>query len=158
MRRPVNLVAFAFKEPTLASIAEVLSLCGDFQAGAGVCTYLRSKFLRICGCKRRRDAMESVPRPWPSGDIMRRLVIKSSTYASAVLRSAGEEYFSPADRRDQVLRCSSSSAPPLDSASFAGLDKLYMQILLCCPESQIPLPRCILGYAMLHRRSISIPE
>ena len=149
--RPESHLLEAFEEPSLASLTEILSLYGDFQAWADVSIYLRSEFSRIYDSKRHRDIMESVPRPWPSDDTIWRLVRKSGgyfIYASTVVRFIDEEYFSPVNRLDQVLHCSTPSVSPPDSAPFAELDKLYIQILSCCPGSHIPLLRRILGYAV----------
>jgi len=152
--RPESHLCEAFEEPSLARISQTLSLYGNFQVSADVSTYLQSQFSRICDSKRHRDAMESVPRPWPSDHTIWRLVKKSEgyfIYASTVIRFVEEEYFSPTDRLDQVLHCSTPSVPPeSDSAPFAELDKLYMQILSCTPKSQIPSLKRTLGYAIFY--------
>ena len=93
--------------------------------------------------------MESVPGPWPSECVLDRLVRKSggcSIYASTVLKFIDEGHCSPAALLDQILESSSSAASPSDSAPFAELDKIYLQILSTCPTSELPLLRRILGY------------
>ena len=151
--RPESHLLEAFEEPSLASITETLSLYGNFQASVDVSIYLRSEFSRIYDSKRHRDVMESVPRPWPSDAIVQQLVEKSGgyfIYASTVIRFIDEEYFSPADRLEQALLCSDSPVPPSQSAPFAELDKLYIQILSFCPKSQIHLLKRILGFAIFY--------
>ena len=71
-------------------------------------------------------------------------------YASTVIKFIDEEFFSPVDRLDQVLNNSNSTVAPLDSALFAELDKLYIQILSCCPKSQMPLLKRILGFTVFN--------
>jgi len=147
---PESHICEAFEEPFLASITQMSSLYGDFQSHDDVSTYLRSEFSRIYDSKGHRDVMESVRRPWPSDDVIKPLTWKSGgylIYASTVIRFIDEEFFSPADRLDQVLNCSNPSI----SAPFAELDKLYIQILSFCPKSQIPLLERILGYAVSTR-------
>ena len=89
--------------------------------------------------------MEFAPRPWPSKGVIDRLVHKSGgyfIYASTVVKFIDED-FSPQERLDQVL---DSAVPSLDSAPFAELDKLYLQILSSCPRSKIPSLKRILGF------------
>jgi len=150
--RPESHLCEAFEEPALATITEKLSLYDDFKSDDDVSAYLQSEFARICDSKRHRDIMESVLRPWPYADAVQQLVTKSGgyfIYASTVIRFVDEEYFSPPERLDQVLSRSISSITP-DSTPFAELDKLYSQILLSCPKSQIPLLKRILGHVVFH--------
>ena len=49
----------------------------------------------------------------------------------------------------RVLFRSNSSNTPVDSAPFAELDKLYLQILSSCPTSNQPLLKRILGYIVV---------
>ena len=149
--RPESHLCEAFEESSLASITEKLSLYDDFQSRDDVSTYLRSEFSRIYSSKRHRDVMESVPRPWPSDTVVQKLVDKSGgyfIYASTVIRFIDEEYFSPPDRIDQALNSSGPPVSPSELAPFSELDKLYIQILSCCPKFQIPLLKRILGYAV----------
>ena len=145
--RPEAHICEAFEEPNLVDIAGRLSVYGGLQAEADVAKYLRSEFSRIHNAKRHKDVMEFIPRPWPSEDVIDTLVTKSGGYfifASTVINFIDEENFSPADRLDQVLNISNSS----DSAPFAELDKLYLQILSSCPTSKLPTLRHILGYVV----------
>jgi len=151
--RPEAHLLEALEESSLASITQTMSLYGDFKSHDDVSTYFWSEFLRIYDSKRHRDIMESVHRPWPSDAIIKTLLWKSGgyfIYPSTVIRFIDAELFSPADRLDEVLNCSNSSTSCSDSVPFAELDKLYLQILSCCPTSQIPLLKHILGYAVFH--------
>jgi len=145
--RPKAHLCEAFDEPDLADLAEELSLFGDLRAWHDVSAYLQSEFSRIYTSKRHRDVMEFVPRPWPSEDVIDGLARKSEgyfIYASTVIRFVDEESFSPVERLTQILSISNSA--PSDSAPFAELDKLYLQILSSCPTSNLPTLKRILGF------------
>ena len=149
--RPEAHLCEAFEEPDLAKIATSLSLYGDFQARADVSAYLQNEFSRIYDSKRHRDVMKFVPRPWPSEHIIYRLVNKSGgyfIYASTVIKFIDEEDFSPAERLDQVLSVYNPTVPLSESAPFAELDKLYLQVLSSCPRTNIPMLKRILGYVL----------
>jgi len=124
--RPVPHLEEVFEEQNLANITTFVSLYGVFLASRDVSMYLRSEFSRICGAKKHRAVMRFVARPWPSEDIIKRLVRKSDgyfIYASTIIKFIDEEYFSPVARLDQLLGTSNSS---LDMNPFAGeLDQLY---------------------------------
>ena len=151
--RPEAHLCDAFEELHPDAIAGKLSLYGDPKALGDVSTYLRSEFSRIYDSKRHRDVMEFVPKPWPSESVIDRLVSKSGgyfIYASTVIKFVDEENFSPVERLEQILGISHSTVPPSDSAPFAELDKLYLQILSSCPTSNLPIIRYILGFAVNH--------
>ena len=122
----------AFEEHDLASITKVLSLYGDYGAPSDVSMYLRSEFSRIRRC---RAGMQSAPQPWPSEDVIERLVRKSGgyfIYASTVIKFVDEESCSPVARLDHVLGTSNASS---EVNPFAELDQLYIQILSTYPPS-----------------------
>jgi len=149
--RPEAHLCEAFEEPDLANIAQILSLYGDLKAMNDVAKYLRGEFSRIHSSKRHRDVMEFVPRPWLSKNVVDTLVTKSGgyfIYASTAIKFIDEEGFSPADRLDQVLNTSDSTAFSSDSAPFAELDKLYLQILSSYPTSKLPMFKRIVGYVV----------
>ena len=151
--RPEAHLCEAFEEPHLADIAQTISLYGDLKAKDDVSTYLKSEFSRIYDSKRHRDVMEVVSRPWPSKSVINSLVYKSGgyfIYASTVIRFVDEENFSPVERLDQILNTSGSGVPPSESAPFAELDKLYLQILSSCTPSNLPTLKHILGFVANH--------
>ena len=152
--RPESHLCEAFEEPNLANIVERRSLYGDSDAWDDVATYLRVEFSRIYVSKRHRDVMQFVPRPWPSDGVIETLVCKSGghfIYASTVIKFVDEENFSPADRLGEILNISNSAVSPPESAPFAGLDELYLQILSSCPTSNLPIIKRILGFAVNFR-------
>jgi len=96
--------------------------------------------------------MQSVPGPWPSDDIIKRLVRQSEgyfIYASTVIKFIDEEFFSPAARLDQVLGKSDSSVFHSESNPFTELDHLYIQILSSSPTSQLLMLKLVLGYVIM---------
>ena len=151
----------AFEEPDLAKMVESLSLYGSFQARSDVSKYLENEFSRTYSSKRYRDVMEFIPRPWPSEDVINSLVDKLGgyfIYASMVIKLIDEEGFSPADHFDQILNNFNSGAPPLGSAPFTELNKLYLEILSLCPMSNLPILKHILGFVVNYSSSILIIE
>ena len=149
--RPESYLCEAFEEPDMANITHELCLYGDSEARADVSAYLQGEFSRIYHSKRHRDVMEFVPRPWPSDDALDRLVGNSGgyfIYVSTVINFIDEENFSPADRLDQILNISNSAVSPSDSAPFAELDKLYLQIISSCPTSNVLILKRILGFVI----------
>ena len=147
--RPEVHLCEAFEKRDLANTVESLPLV---EARDDVLLYLQSEFSRIYSSKSHEDVMASVPRPWPSEDVIHRLVRNSGgffIYPSTVIRFVDEESFSPVERLDQVLNGPNSAVPPCVSAPFAELDKLYLQILSSYPRSTIPILKCILGYVEL---------
>ena len=150
--RPESHIREAFEDLDLAIITQVLSLYGDDGASSDVSTFLRTEFSRIYNAKMHRDIMQFVPGPWPSDDIIQRLVTKSEgyfIYASTLIKFIDEEYFSPAARLDQVLGTSNSSVFHSELNPFAELDQLYTQILSSYPKSQLPMLKLILGYVVM---------
>ena len=149
---PESHIREAFEELDLATITQVLSLYGDYWALSDVDIYLRGELSRIYGARRHRNVMESIPRPWPSEDIIERLVRQSEgyfVYASTVIKFIDEEFFSPATRLDQVLGKSDSSGFHSESNPFAELDQLYTQILSSSPTSHLPVLKLALGYVIM---------
>jgi len=160
--RPEFHLTETFKERDLLNITKVLPLYGDYGASHDVSLYLRSELSKIYNAKKHKNVMQLIPRPWPSEDIIERLVIKTGGYfffASAVLRFIDKEYSSPADQLDQILGLSKSS---LELNPFAELDQLYIQILSSYRTSQLPTLKNILGHIIMSPvfkdRSLYLPS
>ncbi|KAJ7721385.1 hypothetical protein B0H16DRAFT_375863 [Mycena metata] len=89
-------------------------------------TYLRDEFTRIHS--EHRDTMASVPRPWPSAEILNNLVKKSSgyfVYASTVIKFVDDPYSRPTERLEIIQ----DLKPTHHDAPFEVLDNFYHQIL-----------------------------
>ncbi|KAJ7035191.1 hypothetical protein C8F04DRAFT_1233840 [Mycena alexandri] len=92
--------------------------------------YLQKEFQRIH--REHHETMAGVSSPWPSKEVVKHLVKKSSGYfvhASTVIRFIDDKNFRPTDR----LRIIIGLAKPDFGSPFAALDRLYTQILLDVP-------------------------
>jgi hypothetical protein len=88
--------------------------------------------------------MATVPTPWPSPDVIERLVEKSSgyfIYASTVIKFIDDKDYRPT-RRLAALEATPATA---SQSPFAALDALYTQILSATPENSdlVPILRVI---------------
>ncbi|KAJ7469904.1 hypothetical protein B0H11DRAFT_1812979 [Mycena galericulata] len=90
--------------------------------------YLHDEFSRI---HFEHPTMRTVPKPWPSSQVMDELVHRSSghfIYAATVIRFIDDRDFRPTDRLQTVLIPTPESDSP-----FEPLDQLYTQILFTVP-------------------------
>jgi hypothetical protein len=98
--------------------------------------YLLDEFARIH--REHRATMARVPHPWPSLDIIDKLVNKSSgyfIYASIIIKFIDDKYFRPTER----LAIITGMAEPQFERPFAALDQLYTQILSEVPARPLLL-------------------
>ncbi|KAJ7797434.1 hypothetical protein B0H13DRAFT_718487 [Mycena leptocephala] len=88
--------------------------------------YLLDEFTRIH--RDHRATMARVPYPWPTPEIIHKLVHNSSgyfIYASTIIKFVDDKKFRPTER----LAIISRMTDPLSESPFASLDQLYTQIL-----------------------------
>jgi hypothetical protein len=88
--------------------------------------YLLDEFARIH--REHRATMARVPRPWPSLDIIDKLVSKSSgyfIYASTIIKFIDDKHFRPTERLAFITGMTELQS----ERPFAALDQLYTQIL-----------------------------
>ncbi|KAF7369151.1 hypothetical protein MVEN_00242300 [Mycena venus] len=96
------------------------------QSFEDVWKYLVDEFARIH--RAHRSTMAMAPRPWPSPEIIWKLVHKSSgyfIYASTVIKFIDDENFRPTERLQMII----GAKEPDSESPFAALDELYTQIL-----------------------------
>ncbi|KAJ6555410.1 hypothetical protein DFH09DRAFT_1165320 [Mycena vulgaris] len=96
--------------------------------------YLTDEFARIHHDHPR--TMANIPRPWPSEEVVRTLVTKSSghfIYASTIIKFIDDTNFRPTERLTSALE--NSADPDLDSP-FGALDQLYTHILDSVPRKR----------------------
>ncbi|KAJ7120360.1 hypothetical protein C8R44DRAFT_672130 [Mycena epipterygia] len=95
--------------------------------------YFRNEFSRI-HCEH-SETMGSIPSPWPSSDILKMLVRKSSgyfIYAATVIKFIDDKNWRPTDQLDIVRNLANDESDESD-LPFEALDKLYTQILSTVP-------------------------
>ncbi|KAF7369156.1 NACHT domain-containing protein [Mycena venus] len=96
--------------------------------------HLTDEFARIH--QAHRSTMAMVPRPWPSLEIIDKLVVKSSgyfIYASTVIKFIDDKNYRPTERLQVIttgVKDSHFGSP------FAALDELYTQILCAVPDQR----------------------
>ncbi|KAJ6458350.1 hypothetical protein C8R47DRAFT_150829 [Mycena vitilis] len=98
--------------------------------------YLVTEFARI---HREHSTMADIPTPWPSEDVIDRLVNKSSgyfIYASTVVSFVDDKDFRPTQRLDVLEHGSGSGS----DSPFGALDELYIQILSDVPKNHHLVP------------------
>ncbi|KAJ7504919.1 hypothetical protein B0H11DRAFT_1709186 [Mycena galericulata] len=125
--RPESHIREALAESALTGLHRPLNIEQSFQ---DVEKYLVDEFRRIHGAHR---TMATVPSPWPSSEIIKDLVSKSSGYfifASTVIKFIDDKRFRPAARLDIILGIKHSSS----ESPFHALDQLYHQILGLVPH------------------------
>jgi hypothetical protein len=107
--------------------------------------YLCDEFERI---HREHRTMANIPSPWPSPDVLGKLVSNSSghfIYAATIIKFIDDKYYRPTERLGVVQEGSDS-----DSA-FDALDQLYMNILSTTPrQSQLSPILCAIANFDLH--------
>ncbi|KAF5378724.1 hypothetical protein D9615_006875 [Tricholomella constricta] len=127
--RPEYNIQEAFDEPPLSQFSvKRISLYGAHKAYRDVRKYLLHEFERIYTSPMHRPWMD-VPKPWPSIDIVDRLVEQSDgyfIYASTLVKFMDQEDVSPNAQLRIILTRSSESE---SSGPFGELDSLYRQIL-----------------------------
>jgi hypothetical protein len=97
--------------------------------------YLEDEFSRIH--REHHETMAGVWSPWPSPEVIKYLVEKSSgyfIYAATVIKFVDDRNFRPTEQL-AVLQDTSHSESP-----FNDLDQLYMQILSTVPACHRLLP------------------
>ncbi|KAJ7146553.1 hypothetical protein C8R44DRAFT_16520 [Mycena epipterygia] len=95
--------------------------------------YFRDEFARIH--REHSETMGSIPTPWPSSNILKMLVEKSSgyfIYASTVIKFIDDKNFRPTDQLDIIQNLANDDSDESD-LPFEPLDKLYTQILCGVP-------------------------
>ncbi|KAJ7245761.1 hypothetical protein C8J57DRAFT_1190748 [Mycena rebaudengoi] len=97
--------------------------------------YLEDEFARIH--REHHQTMAGVSSPWPSSDVIKYLVDKSSgyfIYAATVIKFVDDRNFRPTEQLKALQDTSNSESP------FSALDQLYTQILSTVPSRHRLLP------------------
>ncbi|KAJ7890836.1 hypothetical protein B0H13DRAFT_2530625 [Mycena leptocephala] len=93
--RPEARIRETLNEPSFHGILDSLNVEQSFE---DIRKYLRDEFARIY-CEH-RDTMRDVPTPWPSPEVLKTLVYKSSGYFiyASVIKFMDDEYSRPTER------------------------------------------------------------
>ncbi|KAJ6630406.1 hypothetical protein B0H10DRAFT_2349811, partial [Mycena sp. CBHHK59/15] len=133
---PLRILIASRPEPHIHKIFEGPCFSGLYcttnveQSFEDVRRYLRDQFARI---QEHHDAMAMVPSPWPTAEVLERLVDKSSgyfIYASTIIKYVEDEDFRPTEQLEHIEQPDSKQA----DSPFATLDQLYTQILSEVPD------------------------
>ncbi|KAJ7827630.1 hypothetical protein B0H14DRAFT_2516883 [Mycena olivaceomarginata] len=144
--RPEADIRDSSEMPSFAGILHSVNIEQSFD---DVRTFLCDEFARIH--QEHKHTMEGVPIPWPSTEILERLVYKSSgyfIYASTVVKFVDDKKFHPIDRLAAVVSLSHTPS----EAPFAPLDQLYIQILSGVPPRfHLALGNLLQSYTLLEK-------
>jgi hypothetical protein len=133
--RPEHQICDMFNKEPLFSRTRPLVLDEGYDAAVDIEWYLRDKFEEIY--LRNRDIMPDVKSPWPLKDDLRRLVWRASgqfIYAATVIKfvDSDTDFRTPEEKLNIILNPS-----PIQVSAFSELDRLYTQILLQYPDSEV---------------------
>jgi hypothetical protein len=148
--RPEPHIRRSFDGRDLTDISFRICLDESFDPTNDIQAFLCHEFGVIY--EKHLDTMASIPRPWPSDDVVRQLAARSSgqfIYAATVIRFIDDEDYRPTDRLELVLNTSRSTA-------FKDLDLLYQQIL--SKSSDVSLLLRILGCILVLRQPMSASD
>ncbi|KAJ7911970.1 hypothetical protein B0H13DRAFT_1614064 [Mycena leptocephala] len=107
--------------------------------------YIVAEFARI---HREHSTMAAIPAPWPSEEVLKGLVWKSSgyfVYASTVIKFVDDKHFRPTQRLETIVNLTGTDF----QSPFGALDELYTQILSAVPYNPqlVPILRVIDNWA-----------
>ncbi|KAF9459850.1 hypothetical protein BDZ94DRAFT_984887 [Collybia nuda] len=127
--------------PTNIRVTRVTLNEESWDANKDIYAYFRSHFDEISS-----RLPLSIPRPWPSDEIIETLVQKAGgifIYASTVVKYVDDQDSLPTIQLEHVLKLSPGTTP------FAELDMLYQQILTACPSRHLSTLLHIFGFIFL---------
>ncbi|KAJ6465471.1 hypothetical protein C8R45DRAFT_839862, partial [Mycena sanguinolenta] len=133
---PFRFIIASRPEPNIREVFDSYRPFNVEQSFHDVRKYLRDEFARI---HRKHETMRKVLRPWPSDDVLEKLVEKSSghfIYASTIIKFVDDKNYRPPERLAQVLDANSSGS----ESAFGSLDQLYMTILSSTPRQSQLIP------------------
>jgi hypothetical protein len=151
--RPEFHIRSKFKELATQAITNTIDL-HEFDAGNDIRVFLTRRFAKIY--QDHSDVMSDVPTPWPSREDSDRLVEESSNlfiFASTLVNFIDDPDEHP-NRRLAIVLQAFKGKYTANSSPYAGLDKLYSQILSM--TSSIDRLRLVLGTIVLLAEPLSI--
>ena len=145
--RPEVEITSSFNSDPLVSYSTRLALDTRFKPEEDIRTFLTGHFESI---KATHPLKNHIPSSWPSNDVVRTLVRRSSgqfIYASTIVKYFSSPRHKPTDRLEKVL-----GLRPLSSdrdLPFAVLDALYVHLLLSIPPENLEMVLKILGLIVI---------
>jgi hypothetical protein len=131
--RPEAYIREMFDSPLYSGLYRSLNVEQSFR---DVRKYLRHEFARI---HREHHTMTNIPLPWPSPDVVWKLVRKSSghfIYASTIIKFIDDKNYRPTQRLAVVQDANSAGS----ESAFDPLDELYMTIISSAPRQSDLIP------------------
>ncbi|KAF7326985.1 putative nwd2 protein [Mycena sanguinolenta] len=125
--RPEPHIRDLFESPVYTYIHRSVNVEQSFD---DVRKYLLDEFARI---HQEHATMTHIPLPWPSPEILQKLVWKSSgyfIYASTIIKFIDDKSYRPTKRLALVLQRNATGS----GSAFDALDQLYMTILSSAPR------------------------
>ncbi|KAF6749796.1 hypothetical protein DFP72DRAFT_1073020 [Ephemerocybe angulata] len=130
----------AFEDEPFSKMTDLLSLGWTSKADEDIWHYFTKEFERICARPRNRDAMRSVEKPWPPLPVYRALVQRSSgqyVFAATAIRFIDDRWSVPQKQLERLMR--SLSDPGEGATIFSPVDRLYLDIMRSCPNTDLML-------------------
>ncbi|KAF8991426.1 hypothetical protein BDQ17DRAFT_1433087 [Cyathus striatus] len=163
--RILRILIFSRAEPHLLdSVCEISSITSfglhrTTEVDDEIKLFLHDNFQHICNLKKYRSSMQRVSDPWPSEEILNKLVAKASgqfIYASTVIKYVQSRKESPITLLNHVLNLEGGHGP------FNELDTLYRGILTKTTEDgeQLDQMLTIVGFMLIllkEERRILLP-
>ncbi|KAJ7097683.1 hypothetical protein C8R44DRAFT_859837 [Mycena epipterygia] len=137
---PLRFLIASRAEPHISDIFREQCLNGFHhpfniqQSFEDVSKYLQTQFARIH--REHQETMASISSPWPSREVIRTLVDKSSGYfifAATVIKFVDDKNFRPTERVAVIMAQIMGIKEPDVASPLAALDQLYIQILSAVP-------------------------
>ncbi|KAJ6479139.1 hypothetical protein C8R45DRAFT_906354 [Mycena sanguinolenta] len=146
--RPEPQIREVFESPFYSSHYRSINVEQSFH---DVRKYLSDEFARI---HREHDTMARVPSPWPSENVLKKLVRNSSghfIYASTIIKFVDDKNYRPTQQLAVVQDANGAGS----KSAFDPLDQLYMTILSSAPRQSELIPiLCAMANFRVHPEGI----
>ncbi|KAJ7024515.1 hypothetical protein C8F04DRAFT_917412, partial [Mycena alexandri] len=146
--RPEPDISAIFEDPSFWRFHKQVNVEQSFE---DVRKYLRGEFSRIH--QEHHETMWQTPKPWPSENVIRLLVSRSSgyfVYAATTIKFVDDRDFRPTQRLMALVENSTSNHRDADESPFRALDELYLQVLrsVSAPIRFLPILSAIIRFAL----------
>ncbi|KAF9555917.1 hypothetical protein CPC08DRAFT_110311 [Agrocybe pediades] len=150
--RPESWIRDEFnREGPLFRHSHRISLEQSDETDDDIRSFFKASFASIHQSSTYRYTMSDVPKPWPSDDVLDKLVDRASgqfIYPATVIKFVSDPDCRPTERLQLILDIPTKKMVP-QSNPLADLDELYKQILSTCRDVQLTLR--VLGAVLVLR-------